>query len=46
MFRYILTITDRFVPKLINGAYWYFTPDTSFGFSPIVFLFTTHSKLY
>ena len=30
----ILTITDRFVPKLINGAYWYFTPDISFGFSP------------
>jgi len=31
---FLLSYYPMFVPKLINGAYWYFTPDTRFGFSP------------
>ena len=30
----ILTTTTRDQPRLVNGAWWYFTPSESFGFSP------------
>ena len=31
----ILTTTELNKPRLVNGAWWYFTPATSFGFAPI-----------
>ena len=34
MFRYILTTTELNKPRLVNGAWWYFRPDKSFGFAP------------
>ena len=30
----ILTTTELNKPRLVNGAWWYFTPDRSFGFAP------------
>ena len=30
----ILTTTETNKPRLVNGAWWYFTPDKSFGFAP------------
>ena len=30
----ILTDTPLDQPRLVNGAWWYFTPDKSFGFAP------------
>jgi len=30
----ILTITKKDQPRLVNGAWWYFTPGISFGFAP------------
>jgi len=30
----ILTATIRNQPRFVNGAWWYFTPDYSFGFAP------------
>ncbi len=30
----ILTTTELDKPRLVNGAWWYFTPDKSFGFAP------------
>jgi hypothetical protein len=30
----ILTTTELNKPRLVNGVWWYFTPDISFGFAP------------
>ena len=30
----ILTTTELNKPRLVNGAWWYFKPDKSFGFAP------------
>jgi len=30
----VFTPTLRNVPQLINGTYWYYTPEASFGYSP------------
>jgi len=30
----ILTTTELDKPRLVNGVWWYFTPDKSFGFAP------------
>ena len=30
----IVTTTPENQPRLVNGAWWYFTPDKSFGFAP------------
>jgi len=30
----ILIITELNQPRLVNGAWWYFTPNKSFGFAP------------
>jgi len=30
----IFTATSRNAPQLLNGTYWYYTPDWSFGYSP------------
>ena len=30
----ILTTTELNKPRLVNGAWWYFTPGKSFGFAP------------
>jgi hypothetical protein len=31
----VLTTTSLNQPRLVNGAWWYFTPNRSFGFAPI-----------
>jgi hypothetical protein len=30
----VFTETDTNTPQLLNGTYWYYTPGTSFGYSP------------